>query len=71
MSGWIDFVPSQIGLPLGGLLIALFVGWFVKQEESQGELALRDVRMFRAWYNLLRFVVVPALTVILLTGVAE
>ncbi len=71
LSGWIDFVPSQIGLPLGGLLIALFVGWFVKQEDSREELALGDVRMFSAWYNLLRFVVIPALAVILLTGISE
>ncbi len=71
LNAWIDFIPNQIFLPLGGLLIAVFAGWFVLREESREELALRDDRMFRAWYNLLRIVVIPALTVILLTGVTE
>ena len=66
-----DFVPNQIFLPLGGLLIALFVGWFVKAEHSASELALVSAATFRLWHQLVRWVVVPALVIILITGVAE
>ena len=66
-----DFVPNQIFLPLGGLLIALFVGWFVKDELSASELALGNATTFKLWHQLVRWVVVPALVIILITGVAE
>jgi len=66
-----DFVPNQIFLPLGGLLIALFVAWFVKSEHGADELGLRDPRIYQVWHQLMRFVVVPAVAVILVAGVAE
>lgn len=67
----IDFVPSQIMLPLGGLLIALFVGWRVSEVHSREELALGSDLAFTLWRRLVRYVVVPALALILVTGVSE
>ena len=67
----IDFVPNQIMLPLGGLLIALFVGWFVSEETSREELALGNPILFAVWRNLVRYVVVPAVMIILIAGVTE
>ena len=66
-----DFVPNQIFLPLGGLLIALFVGWFVSEETSREELALGNPILFAVWRNLVRYVVVPAVMIILIAGVTE
>lgn len=66
-----DFVPNQIFLPLGGLLIALFVAWFVKSELAAAELDLSNSRTYQIWHQLMRWVVVPAVAVILVTGVAE
>ena len=71
LNALMDFVPNQIFLPLGGLLIAVFVGYFVKAEHSADELALGSAAAFRLWHRLMRWVVVPAVAVILLTGVAE
>ena len=65
----LDFVPNQIFLPLGGLLIALFVGWFVNKEHSRDELALDNPMLFPLWHNLVRYVVVPAVAIILVSGV--
>lgn len=65
----IDFVPNQIFLPAGGLLIALFVAWFVDVEHSREELAISNDTLFVTWRNLMRFVVVPAVLVILVTGI--
>ena len=65
-----DFVPNQIMLPLGGFFIALFVGWFVSEQHCREELALGNDALFTLWRNLVRYVVVPSVFVILITGVA-
>jgi NSS family neurotransmitter:Na+ symporter len=44
---------DKITLPLGGLLIALFAGWFMKREYSFAELAT-DQPIFSLWQLLLR-----------------
>ena len=67
---WLDFVPNQVMLPLGGLLIALFVGWVVRQETTREELALASPRLFWAWRGLLRYLALPAVSLILLFGIA-
>ena len=58
---------DKITLPLGGLLIALFVGWFMKREFAFSELATSE-QTFGIWQLLLKFVVVPAIAIILITG---
>ncbi|MEQ9452822.1 MAG: sodium-dependent transporter [Pseudomonadales bacterium] len=67
----LDFVPNQIFLPLGGLLIAIFAGWFMRPEWASEELKL-STGLFKIWHTALRFVVVPLVAVIFITGlVAE
>lgn len=63
----LDFVPNQIFLPLGGLLIAVFVGWRMPRSESADELRLSGP-MHGLWFTGLRYVVVPAVAVILIGG---
>ncbi len=70
LATWLDFVPNQVMLPLGGLLIALFVGWFVRQETAREELALVSPGLFKAWRSLLRYIALPAVFLILVFGVA-
>ncbi len=62
-----DGLPTKVMLPLSGLLIALFVGWFMQREFSSSELRTHQ-RVFMAFIFLLRFVVVPALAMILISG---
>ena len=52
----VDTLTAQIMLPLGGVLIALFAGWVMKQEHSSAELALEDPRHYNAWQILVRYV---------------
>ncbi len=66
-----DFFSNQILLPLGGLLIALFVGWFVSRESSGEELEFSHPLLFKAWHVLVRYVVPPAVAVIFYFGVSE
>ncbi|XOV81973.1 MAG: sodium-dependent transporter [bacterium] len=67
----IDFLPNQIMLPLGGLLIALFAGWFVNAQAAEQELAMRNRVTFSLWHQLMRWVVVPAVAIILVSGLTS
>jgi NSS family neurotransmitter:Na+ symporter len=62
-----DALPTKILLPAGGLFIALFVGWFMSRAHSADELALSETS-YGLWRWLLRFVAVPAIALILITG---
>ena len=65
---WLDFVSAQIMLPLGGLLIALFVGWFISRQSSAEELAPVGGMALAAWRFAIRYLVPPAVALILVTG---
>ena len=67
VGNWIGFLPNQVMLPLGGLLIAVFVAWILPQTDSLEELGLDD-GVFRIWYLLLKYIAGPAVLIILLTG---
>jgi len=66
-----DFFSNQILLPLGGLLIAVFAGWFMRREHSRDEFNTISELGFRIWYFLIRFIVPPALLVIFVLGISE
>ena len=53
----IDAGVSNFLLPLGGILMALFVGWRVRQSVSLREADLTDSRFGIAWLWLLRILV--------------
>ena len=63
-----DFFSNQILLPLGGLLIAVFAGWVMNREHSREELNSIGEGIYSIWYFLIRFVVPPAVALILVTG---
>ncbi len=52
----IDYVQGKILLPLGGFLIAIFVGWVVSRETILEELDWKDGTSFRIWRFLVRIV---------------
>jgi NSS family neurotransmitter:Na+ symporter len=58
---------DKILLPLAGLLVALFTGWFMRREHSEDELS-DDLKWFGPWRGLTRWIVVPAVALILITG---
>ncbi len=49
---FLDYLTSNIMLPLGGLMIAIYAGWLMKQEYSRAEL---DISSF--WYTIWMFLV--------------
>ena len=65
---WIEYLPNQVLLPVGGLLIATFAGWRLDRNISASELNFTSEVWFTVWFRLMRFVVVPAVFIILVTG---
>lgn len=59
----LDFLTANILLPLGGLLVALFVGWAMSREALKNELAMSDGG-FALWHNVLRFFAPVAVAVV-------
>jgi neurotransmitter:Na+ symporter, NSS family len=51
-----DYLTSNVMLPLGGLLIAVFSVWMMAAESSRSELGLRDGLAYRTWRVLVRYV---------------
>lgn len=62
-----DFLVSSILLPVGGLLIATFVGWALLPADTAGSLGIRQPLLHKAWLLSLR-VVAPLALVLLLAG---
>jgi len=61
---FLDFLTANIMLPLGGLFVALFVGWFLTREISQDELALRCPLVYSAWRITIRYISPTAVALI-------
>jgi len=66
----IDYLTSNIMLPLGGLFIAIFVAWLMKRQIVANELDTSpDTLGFRFWHFLLRYVAPIAVILIFLNAI--
>jgi NSS family neurotransmitter:Na+ symporter len=55
-------------LPLGGLLIAVFVGWFMSSDTIKNEMKMKNETLFSLWRFVLRFISPVAITLIFVNG---
>jgi len=64
---WLDFITASVLLPLGGLLMAIFVGFVMPRTQVRAALkgSMSD-SIFAFWYFCLRYIVPPALTVVMI-----
>lgn len=51
-----DYVTSNIMLPVGGLLIAIFTAWLMKKESVKEELGIENGGLLNIWYVVIRFI---------------
>lgn len=63
----IDFLTSNIMLPVGGLFIAIFAGWLMRQSSSRDELETTDM-VYKVWQFLLRYVAPLAVIIVILNA---
>lgn len=67
----IDFLTSAVMLPLGGLFMALFVGWVLHTERVYTEVGIPNPTWFRAWQWTLRVLAPAAVAVVFVVGIAD
>lgn len=64
----LDYLASNIMLPVGGLLIALFAGWVMCRNSSAEELDLGTGLRYRTWRFLTRFIAPVGVALVLLNA---
>ena len=70
--GLFDFLVTNLMMPAGGILIAVFAGWVVKRQFSRDELfGGADTLTYKAWLFLVRFVAPTVLAFVLIDMVTS
>jgi NSS family neurotransmitter:Na+ symporter len=64
----IDFFTANLLMPLGAILIAVFVGWYVRPQVLDEELHFGSRLVFRIWLWTIRIVAPLAVLAILVSG---
>lgn len=59
-----DYLSSNIFLPIGGLVMALFMGWHYKKKDALSSTDFTNSRIGNVWYLLVKFIA-PILIVII------
>ncbi len=62
----IDYAVSNILMPIGGILYAIFAGWWLSRESLVEEIGVGDGAVFKAWLLLVRVIAPFAVGVIFL-----
>ncbi|NOZ52753.1 MAG: sodium-dependent transporter [Gammaproteobacteria bacterium] len=65
----IDILTANIMLPLGGLFIAIFAAWVMRQQTSMDELGMGQGARYQLWKFLVRFVTPVGVTMIFLKAI--
>lgn len=67
-----DILTDKIFLAIGGMLLAIFVGWFMKKEDLKDELTNGGTikfGLFDVWYNLIKYVIPFAILIVAVMGI--
>ncbi len=64
---WVDYVTAAIMLPLGGLVMAVFVGFVMEKERVETLMRPQLKWAFDAWYFSLRYITPVAMFIVILS----
>jgi len=65
----LDFLASNIMLPLGGLLIAIFAAFLLPRAATHDELAMRSDRNYELWLFMVRYITPVGVGIIFLKAI--
>ena len=51
-----NFIANQVLLPLGGMFIAIFVGWFMNKNIINEEIGYVNPILFKIWRFFIKFI---------------
>src|SRR5699024_7200841 len=69
-----DFVTDKIFLAVGGMLVAIFVGWVMKKEDIKDEITNQGTvkfALFEGWYFLIKYVIPILIGIVAVSGIAS
>lgn len=66
-----DKLTTNIMLPLGGLLICVFVGWVMDRAIVRTEVDIDHPTIYRVWYFLVRFIAPVGVAVVMINKLIE
>ncbi len=69
--GLIDFIITNVLMPVGAMLYAVFIGWWLSKDMTMQALGLQDGLLFRGWRFLMRYVVPAAILAIFVSNLIE
>ena len=64
---WVDFVTAAIMLPLGGLIMAVFVGFVIPRNEVEKVMKPQLKWAYSVWYFSLRYITPVAMFIVMLS----
>lgn len=64
----LDFVTANIMLPLGGLLIAVFVGWVMRPDVIDEEVNIKSRILYQLWRIALKYIAPLAVALVMING---
>jgi len=67
-----DILTDKIFLAIGGLLLAIFVGWFVDKKDLEDEITnggTLKFGLFNVWYNTVKYVIPVAILIVAVMGI--
>lgn len=64
----LDFLTTNILLPLGGLFIAIFVGWIMRKQDVAKEVKMSNPLLYTVWSWTLKVVAPLGVLVVLING---
>ena len=65
----LDYLTSNLMLPLGGIGIAIFAGWLMTKDTSKAELNMKSEVGYSIWQVLIRYVAPIAVSIVLLHAI--
>ncbi len=65
----LDFSLANILIPIGGLLIAIFAGWFMSRASTIDELGIGDGKLYKLWNFLIRYLAPIALLMVFIANI--
>jgi NSS family neurotransmitter:Na+ symporter len=65
---WSEYISANVLLPLGGFLVAVFVGWRVSRMTIASEFGANGAKLFNSWLFLLKYCAPIAVAIVFLNS---